>query len=171
LQDAVNICLKQLNDFQLAIAIARIVEQRDDGPVLEGILRDTVLPLAFKEANRWLGSWALWCLRRRDLAVRILIVRVLSSHACSLAKHASLQTPLRDLARAVDERIVDIGREPHYDDPGLALLFTQLKTKSLQTMKGASEISGRVEFRFVMQIIRAFIRMGMSSRAVSEWIN
>lgn len=74
LKDAVNVCIKQLSDFQLAIALARIVEQGEDGPVFKDILNNTVLPLAFKDGNRWLGSWAFWTLNRRDLAVRILLV-------------------------------------------------------------------------------------------------
>lgn len=75
LKDAVKICLNQIGDVQLAIALARIVEGDDDGPVLQGILRETVVPLAFKDGNRWLASWAFWLLNRRDLAVRILVVR------------------------------------------------------------------------------------------------
>ena len=75
LKDAVNVCIKQLGDFQLAIAIARVVEQSDEGPILLDILKGTVLPIAFKDGNRWLGSWAFWLLHRRDLAVRILVVR------------------------------------------------------------------------------------------------
>lgn len=74
LRDAVNVCLRQLNDFQLAIAVARVVERSDDGPVFRDILQNTVVPLAFRDGNRWLGSWAFWCLKRRDLSVRILIV-------------------------------------------------------------------------------------------------
>jgi RAVE protein 1 C terminal len=74
LKDAVNICIKQLGDFQLAVALARIVEQSNEGPILLEILQNTVLPLAFKDGNRWLGSWAFWLLNRRDLAVRILLV-------------------------------------------------------------------------------------------------
>jgi len=77
LQDAVNICLKQLGDFQLAVALARVVEQSNEGPILLDILRNTVLPIAFKDGNRWLGSWAFWLLNRRDLAVRILLVSVI----------------------------------------------------------------------------------------------
>ena len=76
LQDATNVCLKQLNDFQLAIALARVVEG-DNGPVLRGILSKTVVPTAFESGNRWLGSWAFWMLGRRDLSVRILLVRKL----------------------------------------------------------------------------------------------
>lgn len=70
-----NVCIKHMGDFQLAVALARIVEQGDDGPVFRSILEETVIPLAFKEGNRWLGSWAFWLLRRRDFAVRILVVR------------------------------------------------------------------------------------------------
>ncbi|KAJ7487439.1 RAVE protein 1 C terminal-domain-containing protein [Mycena galericulata] len=139
LQDAVNVCLKQLGDFQLAVALARVVEQSDDGPVLLGILNNTVIPTAFREGNRWLASWGFWLLHRRDLAVRILV------------------TPLQDVADSLD--IKDIG-ESHYDDPSLALLFSQLRSKTLQAAKGSSEISGRAEFNFVLQIARVFCRMG-----------
>ncbi|KAI0673553.1 WD repeat-containing protein [Trametes maxima] len=141
LKDAVNVCLKNLNDWQLAVALARVVEQGDDGPILGGILNNTVIPLAFKDGNRWLASWAFWLLHRRDLAVRILV------------------TPLQDIASAVDVPIIEIG-DPHYDDPSLALLFSQLKSKTLQTAQGTSEISGRTEFNFVLQIARVFCRMG-----------
>lgn len=55
--------------------------------------------------------------------------------------------------------ILEVG-DPHYDDPSLALLFSQLKLKSLQTAKGTSEISGRTEFNFVLQMARVFCRMG-----------
>ncbi|EEB92952.1 hypothetical protein MPER_08462, partial [Moniliophthora perniciosa FA553] len=102
LKDAVNVCLKQLNDFQLAVAIARIVEQSNEGPILRGILNDNVLPIAFQGGNRWLASWAFWLLHRRDLSVRVLVV--------------------------LDVPVTNIG-EPHYDDPGLALLFSQLRSK------------------------------------------
>jgi hypothetical protein len=74
LKDAVNVCLKQLSDFQLAIALARVVEGGSDGPVLRDILLNVVIPTAFREGNRWLGSWAFWMLKRKDFAVRILVV-------------------------------------------------------------------------------------------------
>jgi RAVE protein 1 C terminal len=74
LKDAVNVCLRHLDDFQLAVALARVIEGRDDGPVLCNTLYENIIPLAFKKGNRWLGSWAFWLLHRRDLAVRILVV-------------------------------------------------------------------------------------------------
>lgn len=74
LKDAVHVCIKNLGDFQLAVAIARLVEQGNEGPVLLDILKNTVLPIAFTDGNRWLASWAFWLLHRRDLAVRVLLV-------------------------------------------------------------------------------------------------
>lgn len=141
LKDAVAVCVKQLDDFQLAVALTRIVENSNDGPVLRDILNNTVLPKAFREGNRWLGGWAFWLLHRRDLAVRILV------------------TPLQELSQELDILVDEIG-EPHYDDTSLALLFAQLRSKTLQAAKGASEISGRLEFNFVLQIARVFSRMG-----------
>jgi hypothetical protein len=69
------------------------------------------------------------------------------------------QTPLKTLASELAIS-VDLEEGSRYDDTSLALLFSQLKSKSLQTLKGASEISGQTEFNFVIQIARVFCRMG-----------
>jgi hypothetical protein len=66
---------------------------------------------------------------------------------------------LQDIAAAYSIIVDEIG-EPHYDDPSLALLFSQLRSKTLQAAKGTSEISGRSEFNFVLQMARVFCRMG-----------
>lgn len=66
-------CLNQLQDLQLAIAVARVYEG-DSGPVLRRLLEEEVLSIAAREGNRWLASWAFWMLHRRDMAVRALIV-------------------------------------------------------------------------------------------------
>jgi hypothetical protein len=73
LKDAVNVCLNQLNDIQLAIAVARVYEG-DSGPVLRELLEERVLPQAAREGNRWLATWTFWMLNRRDMAVRTLVV-------------------------------------------------------------------------------------------------
>jgi hypothetical protein len=156
----VNVCLRSLDDFQLAVALARIAEGGDDGPILKMILTTKVIPEAFKTGNRYLGSWAFWLLRRRDLAVRILVVSDdLSSFINRIDFMSIFKMPLHDVASVLDVPVNEIG-SPHYDDPSLALLFSQLKAKTLQAAKGTSEIPGRVEFEFVLQIARVFVRMG-----------
>lgn len=49
---------------------------------------------------------------------------------------------------------------PENDDPSLLLLFQHLKSKSLQTAKGTSEIHEKTEFDFVLHNARVFFRMG-----------
>ena len=73
LRDAAMVCINQVGDLQLAIAIVRAYEG-DDGPVLKEILEERVLPEAASDGNRWMASWAFWMLGRRDMAVRSLIV-------------------------------------------------------------------------------------------------
>ncbi|EIW86859.1 hypothetical protein CONPUDRAFT_46132 [Coniophora puteana RWD-64-598 SS2] len=153
LKAAVNICVKQLDDFQLAIALARIREADPERPILRDLLNNTVLPIAFQNGNRWLASWAFWLLHRRDMAVRVLL------------------TPLRDLVTSLSITIEEV-KESSYDDPSLALLFSQLRDKTLQAAKGTSEISGRAEFNFVLQMARVFRRMGCHALAldiVQSW--
>lgn len=74
LKDAVNVCVRQLDDFQLAIALARVAEEGEEKPILNDLLKTVVIPVAFQKGNRWLASWAFWLMHRRDLAVRILVV-------------------------------------------------------------------------------------------------
>jgi hypothetical protein len=69
---------KQLGDDQLAIAIARVYGG-DDGPVLRELLTERILPQATADGNRWMATWALWMLGRRDSAVRALVVSPPSS--------------------------------------------------------------------------------------------
>jgi hypothetical protein len=78
LKDAISVLSNQLDDMQLAIAVARVYEG-DNGPVLAEYLKDKVLPHAVVEGNRWLATWALWMLGKRDKAVRALIVSCSSS--------------------------------------------------------------------------------------------
>lgn len=76
LESAVEVCIHQIKDLQLAIAIARVYEG-DGGPVLRKILQEDILTLAAQEGNRWLASWAFWMLGRKDMAVRALVVSLL----------------------------------------------------------------------------------------------
>ncbi|EPQ29105.1 uncharacterized protein PFL1_03394 [Pseudozyma flocculosa PF-1] len=146
LQDAVNVCVRNLGDLNLAVALARIYEGGDDGPVLRNLLQTKVLPQVFANGQRWLGSWAFWMLKRRDLAVRIIV------------------SPLSELMADPDVAAMlpsdAICGEGHSDDPSLAILLKQLKNKSLQTLKGTAAISERKEFDFVLHANRVLCRMG-----------
>ncbi|KAL8949154.1 MAG: hypothetical protein Q9222_004719 [Ikaeria aurantiellina] len=140
LQDAVNVCLHQMKDLQLAVAVARVYEG-DNGFVLRWLLEEKILPQASLEGNRWLATWAFWMLGKRDLAIRALI-----SPIDSLLDQAG---PPRLEAKSYLA-----------NDPALVILYKQLRGKSLQALKGASKISPREEWDFVIQNARLYDRMG-----------
>lgn len=140
LQDAINVCANQLNDLQLAIAVARVYDG-DDSLVLRSLLEEKVLQQAAFEGNRWLATWAFWMLGQRDMAVRVMISPVYtlidSPQAPTLQSKSYLSS-----------------------DPALVVLYKQLRGKTLQTLKGASKISPRAEWEFVIQNARLYDRMG-----------
>lgn len=140
LQDAVNVCIHQLDDLQLAIAITRVYDG-DDSLVLRSLLEDKVLPQAALEGNRWLATWAFWMLGRRDMAVRVLISPV----------YTLVDSPATPNLQA---------KSYLSSDPALVVLYKQLREKTLQTLKGASKVSPRAEWEFVIQNARLYDRMG-----------
>ncbi|KAI1499811.1 RAVE protein 1 C terminal-domain-containing protein [Biscogniauxia marginata] len=140
LQDTVNVCLNQIKDLQLAIAITRVYEG-DNGPILRKLLENEVLAVAAQEGNRWLASWAFWMLKRRDMAVRALITPVFTL----------LETPAS----------TDIKSKLFLtDDPALVVLYSQLRQQTLQTLRGATKVTPRVEWEFVLHNAGLYDRMG-----------
>lgn len=140
LQDAINVCANQLHDLQLAIAVARVYDG-DESLVLRSLLEEKVLPQAALEGNRWLATWAFWMLGRRDMAVRVLISPVYT--LIDLVETPNLQS-----------------KSYLSSDPALVVLYKQLRGKTLQALKGASKISPRAEWDFVIQNARLYDRMG-----------
>ena len=152
LLDAINVCVNQLQDLQLAIAVARVYEG-DDSLVLRSLLEEKVLPQAAFEGNRWLATWAFWMLGRRDMAVRALISPVYT--LIDMPNSPSLQS-----------------KSYLSSDPALVVLYKQLRGKTLQALKGASKIPPRAEWDFVIQNARLYDRMGCDLLAldlVANW--
>ncbi|KAL4977321.1 RAVE protein 1 C terminal-domain-containing protein [Aspergillus desertorum] len=147
LRDAVQVCLNQVGDLQLAIAIARAYEG-DDGPVLKEILETRVLPEAATDGNRWMASWAFWMLGRRDMAVRSLISPV---ESLIPSDPTSPETPGSIPLQA---------KSYLSNDPALVVLYRQLREMTLQTLKGASKVSAQAEWDFVLRNARLYDRMG-----------
>ncbi|KAK0639249.1 RAVE protein 1 C terminal-domain-containing protein [Cercophora newfieldiana] len=143
LSDAVNVCLNQMKDLQLAIAVARVYEG-DNGPVLRKLLEEEVLTIASQEGNRWLASWAFWMLHRRDMAVRAIITPV----------YTLLETPASPTHIDLKSKLFLT------DDPALVILYSQLRHKTLQTLRGASKVTPKVEWEFVLHNARLYDRMG-----------
>jgi hypothetical protein len=145
-----------MKDLQLAIAVTRVYEG-DTGPVLRELLEEKILPLAAQEGNRWLASWAFWMLRRRDMAVRALIVSSSLIPFIYDANHP--QSPVYTLLETPQSP--DLQAKLYLtDDPALVVLYSQLRQKTLQTLRGASKVTPKVEWAFVLHSARLYDRMG-----------
>ncbi|KAI9784405.1 MAG: regulator of (H+)-ATPase in vacuolar membrane [Peltula sp. TS41687] len=144
LKDAINTCVNQLDDLQLGITIARVYEG-DDGPVLRDLLETHVLPMAAAEGNRWLATWTFWMLNRRDMAVRALV--------------SPLDTLLPQQINSTHNNPL---QSKFYltDDPALVIAYRQLREKTLQTLRGATQVSQRTEWDFLIHHARLYDRMG-----------
>ncbi|PGH09387.1 hypothetical protein AJ79_05699 [Helicocarpus griseus UAMH5409] len=158
LRDAALVCLNQLQDAQLAVAITRAYEG-DDGPVLREILEDKILVDAATEGNRWMATWAFWLLNRRDMAVRALISPIdtllLPSPSSPTSNGIALQA-----------------KSYLSNDPALVVLYQQLRDKTMQTLKGAVQIPPRDEWEFILRNARLYDRMGcdlLALNLVREW--
>lgn len=130
----------------------------DDGPILRELLEEHILPQAAAEGNRWLATWAFWMLNRRDMAVRALIVSFLPVRSRGV-KLTRLQSPIHTLL----ERVESPGLQAKMyltDDPALVILYEHLRGRTLQTLRGASKVSSRSEWDFIMHTARLYDRMG-----------
>ncbi|CAG8616565.1 5229_t:CDS:10, partial [Paraglomus brasilianum] len=152
LKDAVNVCLKHLDDFQLAIAICRVYEG-DDGPVLKSVFDDYVIPLAVKNKDRWLAHIVYWFMNQRDRAIKATMLPLDELHLRHYQPTSTYDTSSHDAA--------------------LIVLYKQLKEKSVQTIRGASEISAEIEYTLVLRTIFAYERMGcplLALHLLKTWV-
>ncbi|KAI8971923.1 RAVE protein 1 C terminal-domain-containing protein [Mycotypha africana] len=137
LGDAVNVIIKNVKDYQLAIAICRVYDG-DDSPILKELLQNTVLPLAMETNDRWLASMALWLLNKQDKAIRAVV--------------DSISNISEDSTASPDEATNVV-----VHDPNAFILYNFLKKNSLYEQSGWSYA---LEYEFSLQVARAYERLG-----------
>ncbi|KAG0001476.1 regulator of (H+)-ATPase in vacuolar membrane [Entomortierella chlamydospora] len=118
LQDAVNVCIKHLNDFQLAIAICRVFEPEERGPILTQLLQDLVKTTT----DPWLLSLFYSMLDLSSQAIRV-----------TLCENQNNSSPTGDDTRS-------------HRDPSLLILYRHLNKVSANaaTYEGDEEFSAVV---------------------------
>lgn len=153
LWDAVNVCVHQLKDLQLAIAIARIYQMEGEPSALTRLIEQAVLPLAVEdEQGRWMAGWAYSMLGHKDMAVQVLVQPV----------HALVGKPLDSIEG------VKIGSLSYAaNDPLLTVLYTQLRAQLVKQNEWKDIVSAKEEWSFVMRCVRQYLRMGCDVLALS----
>ncbi|KAJ3020012.1 UNVERIFIED_CONTAM: hypothetical protein HDU68_010402 [Siphonaria sp. JEL0065] len=141
LKDAVNVCLKHLKDLQLAVVLCRLFEG-DESPTLVETLKTTVLPEAYKEADRYLISMIYTLLKEKDMAIK------------------STMIPLEKLSEALQSDPIDV------IDPPLVVLHDHLeKSYHLQKLK-LEKIPVLEKFRFMKTSSIIYENMGCPGLAL-----
>ncbi|MCJ1314388.1 regulator of (H+)-ATPase in vacuolar membrane [Agyrium rufum] len=141
LRDAVSVCANQMQDLQLAIAIARVYVGNDaDNPVLKDLINDKVIPQAAREGNRWMASWAYWMLGTKDKALQSLTV----------SPHALLMGDTPPTAASRDWTNVE---------PSLVVLYRYLRDR-MSTREVLDAVTQKQEWDFVLQMAILYDRMG-----------
>ncbi|KAJ3213069.1 regulator of (H+)-ATPase in vacuolar membrane [Dinochytrium kinnereticum] len=74
LKDAVNVCLKQLNDIQLAIVLCRVYDG-ENSPILDDIIRNVLIVDALKKNDRWTVCMSRSILKDYDGALDALVAK------------------------------------------------------------------------------------------------
>ncbi|GAB7337820.1 hypothetical protein MBLNU457_4224t3 [Dothideomycetes sp. NU457] len=142
LDSAVSVIANQMDDIQLAVAVARVYGG-DDCLELKTVLETRALPKAVAEGNRWQATWCFWLLGQRSNAVRALVSPLHNVITLPGVEPESLQA-----------------KSFLNDDPALVILYRQLREKSLQTLKGALMVTGTEEWNFVTKTASLLRRMG-----------
>lgn len=156
LWDAVNVCVHQLQDLQLAIAIARVYEGEKQSFTLSRLAEQAILPSAVQsDQGRWMASWAYsTLLERKDLAIRVLVHPVHQVVGISLTDESD-KCMVRSLSYAAN-------------DPLLSELYTQLReTLSKQNVWRSDILTSKDEWNFIMRCVRQYLRMGCDVLALS----
>ena len=143
LKDAVNVCVHQLKDVQLAVAVARVYEG-DDSVVLRNLLNELILPDAIERGDRWCASWVYSMLGMREKALQALV------------------RPLHTLlTKAGDNESMQSKNWRNYD-PTLAILYQQLRAELAKDGKASymGGVTEKEEWDFVLRCAAQYTRMG-----------
>ncbi|KAI8913148.1 RAVE protein 1 C terminal-domain-containing protein [Powellomyces hirtus] len=148
LKDAVSVCLKQLNDPQLATILCRLYEG-EDGPVLTETYNTYILPGAIAKGDRWLATMAFTIMKQRDKALFALL------------------HPLDELLPAQSDSVpppTDLA--PSYSDPALLVFYHYLR-RSYRVMRVPQpRIPADVETDFVYRSAQAYEHLGLPGLAL-----
>lgn len=73
-KDAIRICIKHLQDYDLAIFIARIRHDRE--VLLPWVIETYIAPRAMELNDRWLMHWCSWVQGKKEQAIMDVYVRI-----------------------------------------------------------------------------------------------
>ncbi|KIV94793.1 hypothetical protein PV10_02525 [Exophiala mesophila] len=157
---AVNVCVHQIQDLQLAVAIARVYEDQPGTPTLQRLIKQVFLPRAItNQQGRWMATWAYSLLGEPALAMQAIVHPL----------HTAIGKALCDM----DETDPIESLNYAANDPVLTVLYLELRTQFIKQNRWRGIISQKDEWDFVMRCVRQYLRMGCDAMAlalVRDWM-
>lgn len=171
LADAANVCVNQLHDVQLAIAITRAWSgdaSESERVMKKLIAKDLVEAAIDSDEARWLGAWG--CIHQRDMSGAIQYM------VCPIDKLFESCFQNRREGESNAEKINTPFAALNYraNAPGLLIkMYTHLRSRMVEQQEWtrASAI-GVNEKEFVMRCVKWYLRAGMdilALRLVTQW--
>lgn len=71
-KDAINVCIKHMQDYDLAVFIARI--RPDRAVLLPWLIETHLMPKAQELDDKWLVHWCWWAQGEKEQAIRVIYV-------------------------------------------------------------------------------------------------
>ncbi|TPX31320.1 hypothetical protein SmJEL517_g05345 [Synchytrium microbalum] len=141
LKDAVNVCLKHLDDPQLAIILCRLYEG-DESATLKDVITTHLLPKAYQTSDRWVISMCMTTLGRKADAFKAVCV------------------PLKEL----DPSVTIEDDATH--DASIVALHQHLKSSYRLSRIPIPDVSPKVEADFIGRAALAYEQSGCPSLAL-----
>ncbi|KAI9021913.1 RAVE protein 1 C terminal-domain-containing protein [Hyaloraphidium curvatum] len=146
LRDAVSVCLKQLDDPQLAFAITRVFEG-DNSELLKEITGSHMLPRSLAQQDRWMASLAFSAMQDREKAILSLMIPL-----DVLAEDRPCPPVTKELLAALN-------------DPALLVGYDYLK-RYYASVRFFPLVPQDVETEFIYQTICAYEKIGCPALAL-----
>jgi len=144
--DAVNVCLKQLKDVQLAITICRLYEG-DDSQVLKDLYINYLLPQAIDNNDRWLANHVFSFLNDKENIFQSIFVPLESFRNKITSQSYS------DLSG------FEYFQETKPEDPILLILYQNLKDK-YKSLRMPVDVKPFQEKKLIFRAINSYEIMG-----------
>jgi WD40 repeat protein len=185
LKDCVDVCIKKLGDYQLALLVARLVEG-DNGPrpIFDYILTSHILPFAQQNKDHSLASISMWLLKKYSESVSALLPDDQPSETNSVQQLASIPDPallhvfkflrshtmLRDSTLKFDDIHFDLVKKTAitYADSGYGILAVEqlqwlLDTIAERKKKAASSRPSGFSRKFMFDDVPAVVQQDTTS--------
>lgn len=172
LSDACNVCVNQLHDIQLAIAIARVWDgdKSVQDEVINRLLEKTLLDVAVDSSQaRWMAIWAAVHMHDHERAIQAItqpIDQLLEAHFKARRENMSDEDRIKNWPY---EALSWKANEPTL----LLNLYIQLRSQLLKDGKWTKGIiTPQQEWAFIMRCVNWYTRAGLdwlALRLVKNW--